>query len=711
MALNKMFVNLSGAMDLIKMSKNPLAPLYEAMTNSLESLAQRLSENEDVEGEIEVHFYFSGLLDEFKELEQIVIIDNGIGFTDENYNRFREFFDKSKGYDNRGTGRLQYLHRFEKVKVDSVFENDGDFYRRTIECNKRNFVGGEDCILIKEPVTPDTSVSLCDYTSESNEQEYFNSLAIDELVSAIRSHFLLRFYLDTKKDGFQAPIVKIVFFKGGNKTDERIISPDSISKPKAEGEIKVPYMRLSNNKDSKPELENISGRNEVIKWAHFVLTEEELGQNGIYLCSKDIPVQSVRFDKLKKNENVGGKHFLTAFYGDVLDSPSNVSDSVDSFTFPDRKEVESMSGDMFLDPNAEFLVIDSIYEQVHKVIPGIYKDVIDVRQDQQKDVEAIAKAHGIPASVIEKAKIGLNDDEKSITKKLYKTQSDELAEKSFKAKQLFESLKDLDPTANDYQEHIHGKTAELSELVEEQNKEELSRYVIRREMVTDILKKILSEELEYQNAPKVAGKNRDREGLVHDLIFKRKSQDTHGLNDLWILNEEFMHFDGCSDLPLNQIETSDGECFLKNVTDEQIQSLGLKLTKRPDIFLYQNEEKCLLIELKEPNEDLSNHLNQLTKYCSLIANYGTKKITSFHCYLIGENINPITDLDGDYRETVNGDWVRPNISIVTMDANRNTIANAQIEVIKLSSIHDRAHRRNLSFAEKLGIPELLQEKT
>jgi hypothetical protein len=107
---------------------------------------------------------------------------------------------------------------------------------------------------------------------------------------------------------------------------------------------------------------------------------------------------------------------------------------------------------------------------------------------------------------------------------------------------------------------------------------------------------------------------------------------------------------------------------------------------------------------------LSDHLNQLTKYCTLIANFGAKKISSFHCYLIGENINPVTDLDGDYKETVNGDWVRPNISIVSTDANRNILANAQIEVIKLSSIHARAHRRNQSFAEKLGIPELLQNK-
>jgi hypothetical protein len=708
MAISKAFMNLSGAMDLIKMSKNPLAPIYEAMTNSLEALAQRTCDNKIV-GEIEVQFYFSGLLEDSKELEQVVIIDNGIGFTDENYNRFREFFDKSKGYDNRGTGRLQYLHRFHRIKVDSVFASEDVFYRRTIDCNRNDFIGGENLVLVENVSIPQTTVSLCKHhSSGSSEHEYFSNLTIDEIASAIKSHFLLRFYLDTQKDGFEAPKVSVVFFKGDEKIDGRTIDPNSISKPKAEGEIKVPYMRLTNTNDNKPELEAIAGRYEIIKWAHFALAEEELGKNGIYLCSKDIPVQSIRFEQLKKNENLNGKHFLTAFYGDVLDDSSNVSDSVDSFTFPNRKEVERMSDDLFLDPSAEFLVIDSIHEQVNKAIPGIYKDVIDVQHEQQKDVEAIAKAHGIPIGVIGKVKISLSDNEKAITKKLYKAQSDELAEKSYKAKQLFESLKQLDPTATDYQKHIYGKTAELSGLVEEQNKEELSRYIIRREMVTDILQKILSEELEYQNALKVTGKNKDREGLIHDLIFKRKSKHTKGLNDLWILNEEFMHFDGCSELPLNQIETSDGELLFKDVPKELIQSLDLRLTKRPDIFLYANEEKCLLVELKEPNEDLSNHLNQLTKYCNLIANFGAKKISSFHCYLIGEKINPITDLDGDYKETVNGDWIRPNISIVTMDAKRNTIANAQIEVIKLSSIHDRAHRRNQSFAEKLGIPELLR---
>jgi hypothetical protein len=207
MSINKAFMNLSGAMDLIKMSKNPLAPIYEAMTNSLEAFAQRPDKGQKITNEINVHLYFSGLLDDCKELEQVDVIDNGIGFTEENYNRFCEFFDKSKGYDNRGTGRLQYFHRFQKIKVNSIFESEGEFFRRTINTNKNNFIVDEDLVSEAALSSPKTIVSLLQYLPSPSEKEYFNNLTIDEIASSIKSHFLLRFYLDKQKEGFQAPKV------------------------------------------------------------------------------------------------------------------------------------------------------------------------------------------------------------------------------------------------------------------------------------------------------------------------------------------------------------------------------------------------------------------------------------------------------------------------------------------------------------------------
>jgi hypothetical protein len=98
----------------------------------------------------------------------------------------------------------------------------------------------------------------------------------------------------------------------------------------------------------------------------------------------------------------------------------------------------------------------------------------------------------------------------------------------------------------------------------------------------------------------------------------------------------------------------------------------------------------------------------MIKYCNVIANYSTQNIQSFYCYLIGENINP-NDLDGDYKESFLGDWMRPHIPIVSF-GDRKEIASAHMEIIKLSSIYTRAHRRNHSFADKLGLRDILREQ-
>lgn len=536
MTENKGRINLSGAMDHIKRSKDPLIPIYEAMTNALESLSQRGSNKEEL-GQIDITLYFTGLID-CNELEQIDISDNGVGFTDENYNRFVEFFDRSKGYDNRGTGRLQYFHRFEKLRVLSYFRKSGKSFKRKIDCDKSRFIESQVFEETDGNHKLDTTVSLLNYYTDDQDKNFFKELTLDSLVQSITNKFLLRFYLDNVKNEYQAPRVKVSFVKG-DSVDVRFIDPQEIISPKLQGKISVPYMKFLGPEKNK--LEAVSGKSEVIKWAKFVLPEDQLDQNAIYLCSKDIPVLPLRFEGMKKNDSINGERYLTLFYGDVLDNPSNVSDSVDSFKFPRKKEIENRPNDIFFDPDEEFLLIDTIENEIDKVITNIYKDVALALSNQKHEVKKIADAHGIPSSIISLAKININDDEKTITKKLYQAQSILLAEKGYKAKHLFESLKSLDPTSPNYQDQIEKKSAALSSLVEEQNKEELSRYVIRREMIVEMLKSIVNNNLEYQSKPKQKGKNKDPEGLIHDLIIKRKSKDTNSLNDLWILNEEFIH--------------------------------------------------------------------------------------------------------------------------------------------------------------------------
>ncbi|PCI83828.1 MAG: hypothetical protein COB24_14985 [Hyphomicrobiales bacterium] len=700
-------MNLSGAMDLIGKSQNPLTPLYEAITNSLESISQR-DYPDDEPPQITISMKFTGLLDEIKKLQEIEIVDNGVGFTSDSYSRFVEFFDKSKGYDNKGTGRLQFLHRFEKIRIESVYEDEGKKFKRECLCSIRQFVQNEQNNECDEDTEFLTKVCLSTPSLNSEESTFFNDLELGQLLQEIKNQFLLRFYLDTQKEGLVMPQISIVFEKNGREIARQSLEANDILVPESTGEIFVPYVKIVNAHADKIEWAPIKDKNENIKWAHFKIPEDDLRKNGVYLCSKDMPVKELTFRQIKKDESVDKHRYLTAFYGDVLDKPENVSDTVDSFKFPSKKETETQVHDLYFDENEEFLFFEDIKDQVNSAMPSIYEKLFKLQENQIKDIESIAKAHGIPLVIALKAKINLTDNEEVITKKIFTEQATRLAEKGYKAKMLYESLSELNPTADDYQEELENKTIELSALIEEQNKEELSRYILRREMVAGVLKKILEEKLDYQTQPRPKGKNRDKEGLVHDLIFKRKSTDSSVLNDLWILNEEFLHFEGCSELEIRQIKDSSGKKLLENIPEGKIEELGLKTDRRPDIFLFAEEGKCVLVELKAPDVDLSDHLNQMTKYCNLIANY-SQKFDRFYCYLIGEKINPSVDLPGDYVETVNGDWLKSDLPIRSFDKNRDIIASSQIEVIQLSSIYSRAHRRNKSFADKLGLPDLLTE--
>ena len=354
------------------------------------------------------------------------------------------------------------------------------------------------------------------------------------------------------------------------------------------------------------------------------------------------------------------------------------------------------------------MYLDDIQNEAKSKLADIYEDVANAQEALEKDVLKIAKSLGISVNFAKnvQSKINLTDNDDTITNKLYEEEALFLADKSNKARKIIDSLNQLDPTSDDYQLNLSKKSEKLSSLIDEQNKEELSKYVVRREMVTSLLGKILNIELHTQIKPKEGKKNIDREGIIHDLIFKRKQ--SVGPNDLWILNEEFVHFDGFSEKRIEDIMTSTGEKLIDPQYLNEIEEFGFNPNKRPDIFLFAGEGKCILVELKEPGTNLSHYLHQMPQYCKLLANYSRIDIKNFYCYLIGEKIAPEADLD-EYEESVTGDWFRDSIPVKRAGGNRERIASIRMEIIKLSSIHERAHRRNKSFANKLGLDELFSQ--
>ncbi|AJP42566.1 hypothetical protein EP12_01380 [Alteromonas australica] len=75
---------------------------------------------------------------------------------------------------------------------------------------------------------------------------------------------------------------------------------------------------------------------------------------------------------------------------------------------------------------------------------------------------------------------------------------------------------------------------------------------------------------------------------------------------------------------------------------------------------------------------------------------------------MGETYSKI-DVPAEYEETVHGSWLREKIRIIHPET-RERIAWAQQEIVKLSEIAARAHRRNRNFAEKLGVDAFIDKE-
>jgi hypothetical protein len=129
MTQNTAPILLNGVLNLIKKSRFPLAPVYEAITNSMEAISLRKFPNK-AKKEIEIEFYYSTLFEGIRKIDRIIVTDNGVGFDNTNFKRFNPLLDRTKGYNNRGSGRIQFLHRCKRVEIDSIYVDKEVSHRR-----------------------------------------------------------------------------------------------------------------------------------------------------------------------------------------------------------------------------------------------------------------------------------------------------------------------------------------------------------------------------------------------------------------------------------------------------------------------------------------------------------------------------------------------------------------------------------------------------
>ena len=158
-----MEINFKGLVDLhILPTSEPLLPLFEAIVNSMQSIIQGKVENGKIniilERDIkeEPNSYFIDGLE--TDIENIIIKDNGIGFTEENYKSFNTYAtDFKKMMGCKGVGRMIWLKAFNSVEVDSVYTENNIFFHRKFIFDSKNAISSE----INETINATKEIENC----------------------------------------------------------------------------------------------------------------------------------------------------------------------------------------------------------------------------------------------------------------------------------------------------------------------------------------------------------------------------------------------------------------------------------------------------------------------------------------------------------------------------------------------------------------------
>ncbi|PZF71595.1 ATP-binding protein [Taibaiella soli] len=688
-------VYYAGILKDIKKHKNPLQPIYEAFTNALESIS--LVPEKNGNGIIKVQLFLSENLHKEREFYKVIIEDSGVGFNDLEFQRFNTYKDTRKGFSNKGSGRLQLIHSFQNCNYTSIYAENGGYLERRFRIAKSDNHIQENAITFLESTTssaatePVTTVSLSNLYSEKEKVHY--TINLDELKEKLIAHYIQ--YFCSHKDVL--PKIILESYVNNVLAEEQEIVSTDIPEIDSSKDFAVHYHKLSS--DGKNIIECNDTENFTVK--AFRINKDKLDKNSIRLTSKDEIVESNEFkiglSSLSADDLIDNDRFLFLISSPFIDKRDD--DQRGELKIAKRENFKK-DYDLF---SEEEIFLDDIEQEANELIISMYEDIKKKNEDKQVRIDALKSMFLLNDDVLQDITISLNDTEERILEKVYAAESKLIAKGDFEIKKQIEELETLNPASDNYEAEFNEAINKLVKEIPQQNRVALTHYVARRKMVLELFEKILNKKLTIQ---KTSTRNID-EKLLHNLIFKQHS--THpDTSDLWLVNEDFILFKGTSESKLKDIEI-DGVKLLKEQLTEEEQKYRDSLEedkygKRPDVLLFPDEGKCIIIEFKAPNVNVGEYINQINRYATLIRNFSKDdyEFDTFYGYLIGEAIDAdeVRNFDADFKNAAHFDYVfRPTKAIAGKFGRSD--GSLYMEVIKYSTLCERATRRNNVFISKL----------
>lgn len=668
-------IDLKGRVGRLKLAeRNMLLPVFEAIINSIHAIEDTKVPN----GEIEIIVQRSPQTsleienDGRKTLAEIIgftIVDNGIGFTNDNYESFkREYSTYKANRGGLGLGRFMWLKAFNDVRIESEFYNDKIPSKRIFSFNVQATEGIEKHQLISlEKINGrKTVVQLIGY------KEPYKSKCpkkLSTIADRIVEHCLIYF--------LNANCPKIIL----KDEEEAITLNEYFSK-----------LTLGNTFKDTFDVESFSFKITLLKW----FEHEQFTNHKISLCANNREVDYFNISKVfpdihsKIEDEESGKQYFIVCYVEGTYFDANIND--------ERTEIRFSKNGIF---DGELIAESDLSLALQPIVKKYFEAEIEEFKARKNGRISNFIAETAPQYRILNKYIPSFDDivvtehtsDQELDLKLYKKLQE--LEYDFR-KDTVDILRDVEGEDADI---LKEKYTKLFEELSDINKSKLAQYVVHRKYILELFEKSLALNLQ--------GKY-ELEDTVHSIIYPTRTtsnQIDFNNQNLWIIDERLsFHNFLSSDKPLKSIKGFESDC-----------------SDRPDLMIFNNPisyiegdeapfNSVVLVEFKRPmrkgyDETDDNPIVQLYDYVREIRKgkkltndgrtYDIGDHTRFYCYLVcdrNEKIDQYAE-NAQLEKSFDGlGWFGYNKSL-----------KCTIDIMPFNQVLSNAKKRNKVLFHKLGI--------
>ena len=660
-----------------------LLPLFEAVVNSIHAIEEAdASTNEgriaitilrkSKQGSLDMSDSKKKGPDPIEDIIGFRIVDNGIGFTDENMVSFRTLDSEHKVQKGcRGIGRLLWLKAFKQVRVESVYRAAETSRRRTFSFTAVGGVANET----DEQAPEGAAVETCIHLDEFNPRyRTYARKTPKAIADSIFEHCLWYFI---REGG--APLIELL-------DDGEVISLNDVCDAHMHSSA-VP--------------ETISIKDQSFDLIHVRLRSNSLSAHAIAFCADN---------RLVTEEKLSGK--LPGLYGKLTDAAGEfVYSCYVSSAFLDECARPERTGFEIVD-NVEGLLADTeigLNDIRNAVVDRAKAQLVEyLNENLKRSKEKVTKFVATKApryrpilSRIPESELNVDPDisDKELELALHKQFA------NIERELISEGHDILSQTQAAPDEQYREKLDSYLAKAEDIKKSDLASYVSHRRVIIDLFEKAIEKD---ENG------NYVREDLIHSLIMPMRKDSSEVALDscnLWLVDERLAFHDYlASDKPLRSIPITGSEegkepdlCVLK-VFDQPI--LVSEETKPPWASIEIVEIKRPMRrdssagEEHDPIEQAVGYLRKIREGKVYTASGrpipASESIPGF-CYILADLTPQFEQRCRDHH-----DLKRTHDGLGYFGYKSN--ANAYIEVISFNRLVDAAKERNRAFFEKLGLP-------